>query len=272
MIRPAQHAGESVHPNLWQGLVGAWSLDEPGGLIAFDRFERYPGTLTNMEAATDHIIGHWREFSFGALNFVAASTQYIAIPNGLIARYPLTLVATFRIADVGANQTMLALNDDTDAANWKAIRFITSGSELHAGDWNGPSIRRALTSVTVDIWHQAAAVFAGQANRTIYLDGVAKNQNMEDAGAILVPNVCGIGRFSDLTPSAYMNGDIAECLVYNRALTAADVKTLYDIGPGGIFQLRRRVFAGGVAAPSFVPYPRPRGLGAGLHALSGGLV
>ena len=57
--RYARNAGESAHPELWNGLVGAWvpALGVQGGTL-FDISGRgNHGTLTNMDPATDWVVG-----------------------------------------------------------------------------------------------------------------------------------------------------------------------------------------------------------------------
>lgn len=260
----AKSAAEAAYPELWDGLAGAWLLNESGGTTAFDCLRRNPGTLTNMTPGTDRIHGHWRGFSFGAINF-AGDDDYIAIPNGFFSAYPFTLVATFRATDIATNLAIFVLNDSADNQNWQGLRV--GNSEVHAASRNAAQ-QDASTAISANVWYHAAAVFASSTSRKIYVNGLWKATDT-DALTTRANDVCTIGRYSDSSPSSYFSGDIAECLIYDRALSAGAIKCLYDIGPGALFRLRPRVL--NAPAALFVPYPRPRGLRAGMGELVGGM-
>lgn len=71
----------------------------------------------------------------------------------------------------------------------------------------------------------------------------------------------------------YCDGWVADVRLWNRCLSAADVRTLYDPATRwALYRPRRRWAAATVAAGGgFVPFPRPRGVRAGMHTLTGGM-
>ena len=83
----ARSAGESAHPNLWKGLAGAWvpAMGVTGGTLRDISGNKNHGTLTNMDPATDWVVGE----KGLALDF-DGSDDYIEIANSPSIESPAT--------------------------------------------------------------------------------------------------------------------------------------------------------------------------------------
>lgn len=76
------------------------------------------------------------------------------------------------------------------------------------------------------VWQHVAGVFATSSSRLAYLDGVAGTENTTD----LTPSGVDMLRIgqSASTAARPMDGLLAECAIWNVALSADDISQLYD--------------------------------------------
>ena len=82
----AKCQAEAEYPELWRGLVGAWSpcLSPRGGTVLRDLSGRgNHGTLTNMDATTDWVTSGGKT----ALDF-DGSNDYVSIDHNSIFAWP----------------------------------------------------------------------------------------------------------------------------------------------------------------------------------------
>ena len=120
----------------------------------------------------------------------------------------------------------LALNEGSNCTDLCAL--VRVGGAYHA-------VTAPLSSITNNKWHHVMATYDGETS-VMYLDGVQTGSNATPSGAIqyATTNPLCIGRepsgaacdqFTDL-----FNGALDEIRVYNRALSASEVKRLYNLG------------------------------------------
>ncbi len=95
--------------------------------------------------------------------------------------------------------------------------------------WIANTCQTLFGTVTLNEWVHLAATWDGTTNRT-YINGVQSNSN----GCAFAPGAMGGfstgGRYSSGVSSDNFSGKIDELRLYNRALTAAEVKQLYLVG------------------------------------------
>ena len=94
-----------------------------------------------------------------------------------------------------------------------------------------PSLNVASDGTLTDTdWHHLAGTFDGTTGR-LYLDGVATG-TPDTSGSLVTNNLnLYIGRNTDPdVATTYFNGLIDDVRIYNRALSAQEVKQLYLIG------------------------------------------
>lgn len=107
---------------------------------------------------------------------------------------------------------------------------ITSGNTLRFLLGNGTSDKTIASGLISDYgWHMVAGTYNGEV-QTLYLDGVQVGSKLFWAGSIYSDNYnFGIGRLGSLG-SLYFSGAIDDVRVYNRALSANEIKQLYNQG------------------------------------------
>lgn len=253
--------GDSRAPGLWRGLVGAWPLQEPGGLTAFDVSGYHNhGTLTNMDAATDHVVTPMGR----ALDFDGTS-DYVQIGRpaclDLGSAAPITLAAW---VNSRANNSYYILTSQPEASPYQGHGFLYGG---------GASNRRPVLSIrgsTSDIYiiiqlnaasalvlntlYHVVVTYDGSLTKeglNLFVNGVNQSDvTRSSAGvmdAVTYTKPWRIGTDAHTTPTAWFNGLIGQPAIWNRVLAPSEIRSLYT-DPWGMYRLRRRVQVRGAAA------------------------
>ena len=255
----AKNASQSAHPNLWDGLVGAWmpSLGVTGETLRDVSGNGNHGTLTNMDAASD-----WVATSKGlALDFDGNDDRVLADIRindlRLNSNLPRTVTCKFYLNDTGS-QCLAGYGQVSQ--NNQLYLFVFGGNWYVSGfnnDFN------SSVAATVG-WHTFAVSYAGS-NMRLFVDG---KQIAETSISLntLAGNL-SIGARSDGSFSSSSN--FISVLLHNRVLSPTEIKQLYvdQLAP---FRQRRSIPFGITAAPSFNNwYARPgrtnRIVGSGVH-------
>lgn len=136
------------------------------------------------------------------------------------------------------------INLDTDASTGRHIWFtkwlgysneIEATTRLPYLRLNGPGDIRSTVPITPGAWHHFAGTYDASIGGRVYLDGVLVGTKAA-SGAITHSRTypLNIGRYSG---GIYFKGKIANAKIYNRALSADEIKLLYTQGAadlGGI--------------------------------------
>jgi DUF1680 family protein len=162
---------------------------------------------------------------------LSGSSQYVTLPTGVVSALNDFTIATWvkldttgswrRIFDFGSSTTVnMFLTPSSGSVIRFAITTNGSGSEQRI---NGTA---ALPTAT---WKHVAVTLAGNTGR-LYVDGVQVGQN---TNMTLRPSSLGntsrnwLGR-SQYTSDAYLDGQLDQFYIYNRALSAAEVLALFQ--------------------------------------------
>jgi hypothetical protein len=212
----AKSASESAHPNLWDGLVGAWmpSLGVTGDTLRDVSGNGNHGTLTNMDAATD-----WVATSKGlALDFDGVN-DYVESQDSIDAMgsSPRTLSSSFEIRST-ANQTIAGFGNPS-ASQWFYI-LIFQGKWYFSGYANDFSIATPLPT----LGKHHLAVSYDSSDVRFYLDNLliaqfAKTLNTQ-AGVLRIGLRAGFNDFP-------LNGQVDSVYFHNRALSPQEIKQIY---------------------------------------------
>jgi len=236
----ARNASEAAYPHLRRGLVGAWvpSLGVTGNTLRDVSGRGNHGVLTDMDAATD-----WQTSGGGFLDF-DGSNDYVLLPSRSV-ELPFSLSIWFRSANLTKPyQALFTANTDVNAPPiYCGVHYISGSSRMiFYGD--GAYTANSDPFAQDSSWHHYAwSVQLGGAGQ-YFRDGVqigafARNVTAKppSAGSI------GASRAS-LANLFAAQGAIAECSRWERVLTAAEIKTVYQSGPGGwLARKRRRVYS-----------------------------
>jgi len=209
------------------GLVGYWDFNfGKGGAIAFDKTSNgNNGRLTSMDPATDWVDG--KNSRLGqALDF-DGSNDYVSGTSINLSNSPLTIsawikpkpnIATdrvyFSIGSVNAQNQAIHLRQNNDTALW-------------FGMWNDDL---AITGVPnmANVWSHIVFSLNSSKVQTAYFNGSPIGSRT--ASALFSGNSdWNIGRLV-ATSAENWNGQIDDVRIYNRALTAEEIKRLYLLG------------------------------------------
>jgi hypothetical protein len=208
--------------DITSGLVAFYKFDETSGTSAADSSGNgYTGTL--LGGAT---------FSSGLQNnavTLSGRNEYVSLPRGIVSGLTsfsmctwvnLSAVTTWsRIFDFGTGTTAYMFLTPNSGAG---VRFsVTTG---------GPAQEQQMNAATLATgsWQQVAVTLAANTG-TLYVNGVQVAQN---TSMTLNPASLGtttqnwLGR-SEFAGDPYLNGQIDNLRVYDRALSAAEVQSLY---------------------------------------------
>jgi hypothetical protein len=212
---------------LVSGAAARWAFDEPSGTAVADSAGAHPGTIYNMQN-TNRVPGR----QYKALRFDGVD-DYIAVAGykGVTQSAPRTCSAWIKTS---ASQYMVILNwGGDDGQKWllgvypdgQFGVFLSSGNEIKSG-----------LIVADGYWHHVTAVLADDGSPSVneiqlYVDGIRVNATASSTTAVDTPSV------SDLSIGAYpingqmgvfFNGLIDDVRIYDRALTANEVKLLAE--------------------------------------------
>jgi len=229
---------ESAYPELWDGVVGYWApCLGPTGTRLFDvsRFHNW-GTLTNMDAATDWVIdgGQYALDFDGTNDYVGCGTASVLNPR--IITYSAWIKPNAQsnsynqIMGWDAGGSVTVVSTMLLKSNLKLAWYV-AGGPYGTYDGNG------TYTLSTGKW-QHIVMLCGPAAAQGYVDGnldlsVSGGTASQGAGEFWIAGQNGYA-------SRYFNGQIADVVVWNRALTANEIRSLYNLGRGGMLERRRR--------------------------------
>ena len=156
------------------------------------------------------------------------STDYLAAPAAPVTAAPLTIACWFRkTAGASSDHELIGISQPgTDHT------FILSAGDgglsvLYAaaytgGSW-GPATSTALFAANE--WNHAAAVFAANDSRFVYLNGGNKGTSTLSVEPLGL-NTTSVGYVAIATPTEKFPGDIAEVAIWSAALTDEEIALL----------------------------------------------
>jgi hypothetical protein len=158
-----------------------------------------------------------------AYEFSAASSQYLSSAASVVdgSSFPFTMACWFYQSTLA---TGVMLSVSSQFQNWAGIAILNTGAvrTIHAGGGQADT----TTATTAGTWSHACGVFSANNSRTSYLNagGAATNTAF---GANIGANSTLIGarRFSGAI-GTYHAGLLAECGIWNAALTVAEIASL----------------------------------------------
>jgi fibronectin type 3 domain-containing protein len=199
-----------------------WQFNDSTGTRAVDSWGARHGTLTGGTSSTSGLQGKAIQLN--------GSNGYVALPAGLMSS-----VNDFTIAGwvkLTASTTWARLFDfGTGTTNYMFLSPVSGTNTVrYAIKVNGGAEQQinSTSPLPANEWHHVAVTLSGSAG-TLYIDGVAAgtNTNMGNKPSALgTTNQNYIGK-SQFGSDAYLNSIVDEFRIYNRALTATELKTVY---------------------------------------------
>lgn len=250
----ARSAAESAHPSYWRGLVGYWAPNLGiSGLVIHDIANgKKNGVFQAGMDGTDWSItplGSVVDYDSGANDYV------LTTHNGLLGggkktimiwcQTSATVVVTVDgLLNFGASGVGNRIGIGMDEVG-KVIRVEMDGGSL-----------QGTAAINDGVFHCIVCVQTGTTFDTflLYLDGKDETIASITGGATTVSPVAGEAViFGDraLGIAKYWSGQIGNICLWERALTPAEIKFLYE-NPMALLQLRPRIFK----APTVLPARR----------------
>lgn len=228
--------------NLAKGLVCYLPLDEGAGLLAFDLTKRTNGAgipaISTLTWTQSPRLGK-------ALLWAAANTNKVTIgkPSCLnLTSSTMTIAAWVYITDlsVGVNSGYRYICSDYNSAasNAQFALQVTNGQRLTFFWANGgtqapnPLTGQGATTISTNTLYHCVGVRSGATGAwttDVYLNGY------RDGGTTTATNPCAqsaagkvqVGQAGDYTGALGMVGSIKGLRIYDRAMTATEVRQLY---------------------------------------------
>ncbi|MCF7865652.1 MAG: LamG domain-containing protein [Candidatus Pacebacteria bacterium] len=215
------------------GLVGLWSFDGKdmnGTTTAYDRSgSGNNGTLTNGPTPAIGKMGQALSFD-GTNDYVSADTT----PLDSLT----TMTASFWInsQDLTTNYLRIMQKGDSSGAT-KGFGIVVSGTDGKLVGFYQPNYTtgeiRARTSITLSSnqWYFVTMTYDGVSTLKIYINGVdvSETSTSPDINWAAGANAFAIGRRAGAS-SSYFKGSLDDIRIYNRALSASEIKSLYNLG------------------------------------------
>ncbi|HJT81552.1 MAG TPA: LamG-like jellyroll fold domain-containing protein, partial [Chthoniobacterales bacterium] len=213
----------SVSPQA--GLVSWWRAENN----ANDAIGTNHGTLTNGATFAAGRVG--QAFALDGGN------DYVNIPDSAsLQPTSITLEGWFNFSSSGGNPHLISRTIGTQFYNsfvlWLNSGTLRGGIGDSAGNGNGVGVP---FSPVAGRWYHIAFTFDDTAKRaTLYLDGAVVATNVS-AGSIQYDNhpVLLGGDIDFGSATNFFNGRIDEAAIYNRALSTAEIASIYNAGTAG---------------------------------------
>ena len=205
----------NVSDALLNGLVGWWKFDETNGTIAYDSSGNgNDGNLTNGPTWTTGKIG-------GALSFDGVNDYVITdVTTGL----NFSVSTWVKTSDNDAH--IMGSNGGDSWLFW--IDYGELRFELQNGSWNEPT----PFSVSSD-WTYLTGVFESlDSSAKVYKNGSFQSTKVV-LNRVVNDSIISIGKWLTSSSNAvprHFNGLIDDVRIYDRALSAAEVQALYNLG------------------------------------------
>ncbi len=238
-------AGTLTKPANNLGLIGYWSFDEATGTIAHDFSGR-----GNAGALTGGPI--WTPGKSGTAVLLNGSSDYVNITS---------IIGEFNV-DKGTLSTWIKI---TPAATLEkeVLNIRADGNnEIEMTDFDGIgglNFRfkyRTLTINSTDIsddntWHMVTMTWDTTADQfKAYVDGVQTGSTQTTLGS-WAGAITGANLGANTAANGFLPGRLDETRIYNRALSATEIATLYKVGSAKINTSKSVVTSGLVGWWSF---------------------
>src|SRR3989344_2221602 len=199
---------------VWTSATAATTLDKSGN--------GNTGTLTNMSRSSSPVsgkIGQGLKFDGG--------DDYVHIPLPTIVA-PYTVSLWYKPNKLGANQTVISLQGEGTypkfvfASNNKLLMYISATKFLYS--------TKVYNSSDLNKWNHAVFVIPSSvvSGWNLYINGATSNGVSNDSGAYNDPSTYGSIGIEEVILGSPGSGTIDDVRIYNRALSATEIKQLYN--------------------------------------------
>ena len=210
------------------GLVGYWPLDDASGSSAADKSgSGHNGTLNNGPTWTTGKLG-------SALTFNGSNSTVDINQSVLNTSNSFSVAAWVQLSDVSNWHTAVSQDGNNISGFFLQLtNFGPFGFSLVNTDSTSGTTTRALSKFNpvVNTWYHLVGVYdSGSHQASLYVNGVLQNTVSVpaawNAGGETVIGRAKWGGAVDFWP-----GKVDDVRLYNRAITASDVTSIYQLAP-----------------------------------------
>lgn len=236
-------SGAAFSADLNSGLVAYYCFDDASNLAKDCSANNNHGAVEGNVTSSDGLIGG--AATFGGYNNAAA----IHVPNSSSLQFTDELTVAFAVnlatlqgmdgySNLSEHGVQSIIAKSHDRSGFAIISYSDTENSLGSGiasfEWaaNGSAIATASNDNQVNTWKKYVYVFSNKTHTAkIYIDGVLVktlenfNQSFDSANQ----QDLYIGKFSDFWYP--VNGKIDEVKLFNRGLSASEVKKLFTTKP-----------------------------------------
>jgi hypothetical protein len=233
-LKPRAPKLNQRHP-LARGLLGAWPFYEGGGGTLHDLTgNRVNGTLTSGQP--------WAAGQFGSALSFNGSTQSVNLGNTL---NPAAVTYSVWIKPRTLTNAYQGIVGRSDSITYSILLVKSTGKlALYASNVGVNYDGTGSHTLTTGNWYHLVLTYSATAGLVGYVNGVVDGTAAANGALNTSTVTCHIGNDPG-TVSREFDGFIDNVLIYNRALSAAEVAQLY-FDPFAIY--RRPGYRVGVAA------------------------
>lgn len=164
----------------------------------------------------------WTDASTQSYFTFSNDTNSVARTGAILPKTAYTKIAVFRVAGWFGNLMSGGITDGSDHAFWGFdTQYLQSG---HNGNWN--TVIDNLDPVPTNQWVFGAVTFNTTTGWKLYLQNHAPATNPDTGAFTPELSVVEVGGFNN---GNYLNGDVAVAMIYDRALSDAEIAQIYAV-------------------------------------------
>lgn len=167
------------------------------------------------------------QLTWGAMDFNGSTGKATASAVEVSAA-PMSISCWGNSDSATASQTAVSISDTaTDVqnlyVNWGGTAI---GDPIRVvSDSTSAGVASSSSGYTISTWHHSAGVWTSSASRAAFIDGGSKGTETTDLSPSSL-DTTGIGVLARLNQGGFFDGRLAECGIWNVALTDDEVATL----------------------------------------------
>jgi hypothetical protein len=208
------------------GLVAHWPIHEGQGVVVREQVGQAHARMVNMDTT------NWTAGRAGTTLSFNGTDEYLVVSGftGIAGKASRTCSAWIKTVTSGADQVILSWG--TAATGQKWMFRVQPAGQLAVGAWGGYCV--GSTVIGDNQWHHVAAVLTNDGSPSVneillYVDGKLQTTSASNTQAIdtLVTDTLDIGVLNNNNNlQNFFGGLIENVQIYNRALTADEIKDL----------------------------------------------
>ncbi|MCP4323110.1 MAG: LamG domain-containing protein, partial [Alteromonadales bacterium] len=163
-------------------------------------------------------------------------TDYISAPNTFLNSASVCSISFWCKLDGATN--LISIGDFISSWNGIAIYYDGAYNLIRFRTMNGVNMFTDATLTGDTNWHNIVCVYEGGVSAKIYADGILLSTNTTSIPATLPATTGNDFRIGSDSNTAYSVGKIDEVAIWNKALSAGEITTIYNSGaPGNLMAL-----------------------------------